>query len=156
MILFACACACLASCARTKYTDVTPCKDVSALAAQELGDGLEYTEFDASHREFYFTDSELYDDCSLIYSTDTNNINEIGVFHATDEKAAKHLEAKCLDYIEEMREGERAFIASYAPEELPKLDGAKVHRFGNYVVYTVLPKDRSYDVIDKIENSLMK
>ncbi len=152
----ACVCLCLVSCAREKYADDKPCANVSAAATKELNDGLEYTEFDASHREFYFKDSTLYDDCSLVYSTDTNDINEIGVFHAVNEKAAKYLEAECLDYIDELREDERAFIASYAPEELPKLDGAKVYRFGNYVVYTVLPTDKTYDVLDQIEKILMK
>ncbi len=149
-------CICFTSCTGAKYDDGKACQDVSSIAVEALGDGLEYTEFDASHREFYFKDSALYDDCSLIYSTDTNNINEIGVFHAVNEKAAKALEAECLAYIEELQADERAFIASYAPEELPKLDGARVNRFGNYVVYSILPTDKTSTVLEDIENTLLK
>ena len=55
-----------------------------------------------------------------------------------------------------MQEEQREFIASYAPHELSKLDAAKVKKFGNYVVYTVLPKDTTTTVMDEVERYLNK
>ncbi len=156
ILLFACVCAALFSCSRTEYTDSKSCESICKRATDTLGDGFEYAEFGETHVSYYFDDSDLYDDLCLIYSTDTNDINEIGVFHATDSSDAKKLEELCVDYIEEMREGERAFIASYAPDELPKLDGAKVTRFGNYVIYTILPTSKADAVLDGIADMLKK
>lgn len=149
-------CLCLVSCAKAQYTNDVSCTDLCNKASEMLSDGLEYTEYDASHRKFYFDDTEDYDDCCLIYSTDTANINEIGVFHAPNEDAARDVEEDCFEYIEQMREGERAFIASYAPGELPKLDGATVSRFGRYVVYIIVPTDKRTSVLGAIEDMLRK
>ena len=149
-------CLCFVSCAKAEYANDVSCTDVSKRAAEAIGDGLEYTEYDDSHRKFYFDESDDYDDCCLIYSTDTSDINEIGIFHAPDETAARDVEEDCLDYIEQMREGERAFIESYAPNELPKLDGATVRRFGRYVVYIIVPTNKRTDVLNAIEDMLRK
>jgi hypothetical protein len=148
-------CFCLVACGKAEYTDTQGCKALCHTAIQRLDDGLEYAEFGTAHLRAYF-DEEQYDDYCIMYSTDTNNINEIGVFHVSDKKAARQLEAECLEYIENMREGERAFIASYAPHELPKLDGALVSRYGNYVVYTILPQDKTAPTLQNIEGLLKK
>ena len=147
----------LFSCSRAeKYRDDRKCADVGKELTDSLADGEEYLEFDDNHKKFYFDDTEEYNDSYIIYSSDTNNINEIGVFHAPDEGRAKELEESCREYIEDIRETNRSFISSYAPEELPKLDSAEVRRFGNYVVYTVLPTDKIESAFDKIEDSLKK
>lgn len=146
----------LASCSRSEYTDNVKCADVGKQVTDSLEDGQEYLEFDNSHRDFYFEDSDEYDDCYLVYSSDTNDINEIGVFHAPSDERAEDMLEDCRDYIEDMKENSRVFIASYAPEELPKLDSATARRFGNYVVYTVLPEDKAEAVFQKIEESLRK
>ena len=147
-------CLSLCSCSRSQYADDVACTDLSKHMRNVLGDGQEYTEFDSTHREFYFEDSDEYDDCSLIYSTDTNDINEIGVFHTKNGDAADDIAEDCREYIADMKENSRTFISSYAPTELPKLDGAEVRRFGNYVVYTVLPTDKAEAVFDAVREML--
>ena len=62
----------------------------------------------------------------------------------------------CRDYIDDMQEDSRAFIASYAPNELPKLDSAQVRRFGNYVIYTILPDDSAKTVFENVKEALKK
>lgn len=144
----------LVSCSRQTYTDTLSCGDLGEEIITALGDGQEYLDYDSLHREYYFEDTEEYDDCRLIYSSDTNDINEIGIFHAPDAGKAAELEETCRDYIKGLREDSRDFIASYAPEELPKLDGAQVRRYGNYVVYTVLPSQSTEDVLSLVEEML--
>ena len=146
----------LASCEKKAYTDTAECKDLGDTLISAIDDGQEYLDHDGTHTEFYFEDTEEYDDCRLMYSADTNDINEVGIFHAPNSKKAAELEESCREYIENMREDDRSFIASYAPEELPKLDGAQVRRFGNYVVYTVLPSDKTESVLSRLEDTLSK
>ena len=53
-----------------------------------------------------------------------------------------------------MKSEERAFIATYAPEELPKLDNAKVKQFGHYVAYVIASSDRADAAMSTIEKKL--
>ena len=144
------------SCSRGEFKDGVACKDVGTSITDTLDDGKEYLEYDDTHRELYFEDSEHYDDHYLAYSSDTSDINEFGVFHAPNSDHAEDIYEDCLEYVEDMKENSRSFIASYAPDEIPKLDGATVRRYGNYVVYTILPKEKANDIFSKIEESLKK
>ena len=146
----------LTSCSSDGFRDGIACKDVGSSITDTLDDGKEYLEYDENHRKLYFEDSEHYDDCYLAYSSDTGDINEFGVFHAPDSEHAEDIYEDCMDYVEDLKENSRSFIASYAPEEIPKLDGATVRRYGNYVVYTVLPDKKTNDIFSKIEESLKK
>ena len=146
----------LASCSRKSFKDGVACREVGSTIADTLDDGKEYLEYDENHRKLYFEDEEHYDDCYLSYSSDTGDINEFGIFHAPDSDHAEELYEDCMDYVEDMKENSRSFIASYAPDEIPKLDGATVRRYGNYVVYTVLPKEKSADIFANIEERLKK
>ena len=58
------------------------------------------------------------------------------------------------EYLEELREDQRAFIASYAASELPKLDGAQWRTFGNYTVYAILDEHDRALVFDTVESLL--
>lgn len=146
---------CLTACSRNKsYANDIGCSQLYDGIADELDDGNQYFEFDSTHTQTYFPDTREYDDCYLVYSADVNDINEIGIFHAADEAYVAGILESCEAYIEDMQENSRAFISSYAPEELPKLDGAKVQRFGNYVVYLILPEHLSEEVLDDIEEML--
>ena len=143
----------LYSCA-ADYADDIACSDIGRSLADGLRDGQEYTEFESTHKEFYFDDTEHYDDCSLLYSRDVNDVSEIGVFHAPDAGNAGELVKDCQEYLDDLRTSTRAFVESYAPEELPKLDNAEVRRFGNYVAYAVLPTDKAEDFFDNLEKLL--
>ena len=145
----------LASCSKNKdYAN-----DVSALSIyEEISDVLEgtgeYFEFNELHIEQYFPNTDEYDDHYAVYSADVNDINEIGIFKAPDEFYALGMLKSCETYISDMKEHSRAFIASYAPQEIPKLDEAQARRFGQYVVYLVLPDDLSEIVFDRIDEFL--
>lgn len=126
----------LVGCGEEKYANGVSCDAVAAVMSEAVGE--EYARLEAGYMEFYFEDAEGYDDVSLCYSVDGEDVGEIGVFHAQSEDAADELERQCVEYISELQSTSRAFLSSYAPHELAKLEGAGVRRFGRYVVYAVL------------------
>ena len=146
----------LPSCKKANYDKSVSCAEIGELIEITLSDGQEYIPHDATFRALYFDESEEYDDVFSAYSVNTVDISEFGIFHAPNERAAGELYDEVRDYVSDMQEEQRAFIASYAPQELSKLDGAKVKKFGNYVVYTVLPSDTSNAVMDEVERYLSK
>ncbi len=145
----------LPSCATASFADSSTCAQIGELIEATVNDGQEYIPHDATHRSMYF-DGEEYDDCFSAYSANTSDISEFGVFHAPNDEAADELYDEVRDYVSDMQNEQRAFIASYAPDELSKLDAAKVKKFGNYVVYTVFPKDTANAVMVEVEKYLSK
>ena len=137
-------------CATEKYKDDVECKALVLSVTDQMPSELDFRELDESFREFYFEGADGFDDCYIAYSADSEDISEIGVFHAVSDEAAEKIEGVCYEYINDLSQNSRAFIASYAPEELTKLDGAEVRRYGRYVVYTVLntaDAERAFEII---------
>ncbi len=133
-----------------KYKNDVPCDELTAPFVS--------AEFHSSYKEdkikFFFENTSLATDHSLIYSTEPTDIDEFGVLRADTPSDAKELGNIVNRYIEDMQKNDRAFIASYAPEELPKLDGARVRVFGNYVAYAILSEDEQEDFLSGIEAKL--
>ena len=102
----------------------------------------------------HFAQGSLFDDFSVIYSTDANDINEIGIFHCEDEISAKEFFTVLKGYVSDQQENQKAFIASYAPREVPKLDVAEARRYGNYVIYTILDQNAKNEVFDEAKELL--
>ena len=146
----------LYSCQKTDFEDSVSCTEIGELIEVTVSDGQEYIPHDATHLALNFDGGEDCDDVFSAYSANTTDISEFGVFHAPNENAAEELYGEVRDYVSDMQEEQREFIASYAPHELSKLDAAKVKKFGNYVVYTVLPKDTTTTVMDEVERYLNK
>ncbi len=92
------------------------------------------------------TNVEEYTVCIQTMGTE---IDQYGLFKATDEKAAKALCENLQSYIDTTRENWENF--NYLPEETPKLDGAKAIQKGVYVVYVVTSADER-DAFMKIFN----
>lgn len=142
----------LVGCGEEKYADGVSCDAVAAAMARAVGE--QYEELESGYMEFYFEDAEGYDDVSLCYSVDGEDVGEIGVFHAQSEDAADELERECAEYISELQSTSRAFLSSYAPHELTKLEGAEVRRFGRYVIYAVLDSDAAQRAFDAARSML--
>ena len=91
-----------------------------------------------------------------MYSTAVTDINEIGVFHCENKDNAKDLTEIVSKYITDMQSEQKAFIGSYAPRELPKLESAEVHQYGNYVIYLIMNDEDKEDSIEDIAEILCK
>ena len=145
-----------ASCSEQKYSDTVSCQELgnatkSLLAKQNL---LEYELYDDMHIKYNFDATEIHDDSFIFYSAEVENIDEVGIFHTENKEHATAIASLAEKYISNMQKDQRAFIESYAPAEITKLDDARVYIMGNYVIYTILsPNDRN-TVIKKIESLL--
>jgi hypothetical protein len=137
---------------KVNYRDDIPCYDIceAFIQSQNSSDGYSYyTEEEIS---FFLELPDYVNDFSVVYSTDVNDINEIGVFHCADEKSAEEFFSVISAYLKEQQTTQRAFIESYAPREVPKLEGAETRQYGNYVVYTILSaedKKAVWELTDK-------
>ena len=140
---------------RQSYRDDLRCETLMDAAIDQAPTDFGYDTFESEHLRYYFDEDEEADDACLRYSIAAENINEIGIFHASNETAAREIYEDCEEYLEELREEKSAFIASYAPEELSKLEEAEVRRFGNYTVYAILSSEERALVFETIEQALL-
>lgn len=139
---------------KKKYRDDIPCTDMTEEFINSKSNQPDYSYYDRDEISFFLDIPKYVTDLSVIYSTDVNDINEIGVFHCTDQKGAETFFETVNSYLQEQQDGQKAFIASYAPREVPKLEGAEVRRYGNYVIYTILSSDGKMAVWEMAEKKL--
>ncbi len=149
-------CMLLTGCAQraTDYTDDLPCAEIMDTVEEQIPVNFGYETFGGEHVTMYFEDTKLSDDRCLRYSVLSENINEVGIFHTESKEEQKAMEDLCEAYLKELLEEKRAFIASYAPEELPKLENAEVRSFGQYTVYAILDEDDRTLTFETIERLL--
>lgn len=83
-------------------------------------------------------DPSYYEIRNTIISTVGTNIDEYGIFKATDKKNADKIASALNSYIEYRQD---AWMDNYMPDEKPKLDNAEVWQQGNYVMYVILGDD---------------
>ena len=85
-----------------------------------------------------------------------DDINEVGIFHSPGGESEAEVFRLTEAYLKSLREEKQAFIGSYAPEELPKLNGAEVRRYGNYTVYAILSEEDRQLVFETVEKMLIR
>ena len=102
-----------------------------------------------------FTDEELpyLVDYIVVKSNNAKNINEIGIFKVESGKS-KELKKIVTDYLEGKQQLYRAM--DYFPEEVEKIDCAKVVVYGNYVIYSFLNESDTSSFYSSIENLIKK
>ena len=145
----------LPACAqRERYRNDLPCTALMEEAERLIPSDLGYTELGSEQILYYFEGTNTYDDVCLRYSTRSENINEIGIFHSASEEEARRLREVIAGYLTNLWEEQEAFIASYAPEELPKLKQAEIRSFGCYTVSAILSKADKESVFRAIEERL--
>lgn len=143
-----------ASCAQNKYLDTLPCARITDTLTEEILGSDMYAEYTQKDVSLLFGNDELFDSCSVIYSISSDDIGEVGVFHAKDNQNAKKLLEKAEKYIEDIKDEKNSFVRNYMPQELDKLNYADTRRFGNYVVYTILSADTSDEIFDTVKKLL--
>ena len=147
----------VSSCSKTpSYREDVKCATLTGAISIEAENKADFVEYTNEELSFLFSDLSQCDDYSIIYSLPTSDISEIGVFHCPDEKSAKNILEIAKSYVEDQKNNQRAFLSSYAPYELEKLDNAEVHNYGRYVVYVILDQKNASLAFDTIENLLKK
>jgi len=129
-------------------------KYVTDVKATSLSDALErglkipggYRERDENFISITLGIPEYYImEYRIIIATDDTNKNEIGVFRANNKDDAKEIEKYCQRYVDNVVS---SWMYDYIPEENVKIENAKVHVFGIYVIYTFLtPEDTDYALV---------
>jgi hypothetical protein len=144
----------LPSCAKAQYTDTLECGDITSVIQRENLSFEDYSAYSSEDIAFIVDDDDKFDSCSVIHSSSSDDIGEIGVFHATSQENSLELVDDVTEYLYDLKEEKGDFVRNYLQEEQKKLDGATVKRFGNYVVFTVLEPALSNSVFKTIEKTL--
>ena len=147
-------CLCLCCCSQKEYREDLPCETLAKNICDQLPLENGYAVFGNEHLTVLFDSQISPKDYAMFYSVDSSDINEIGVFRANNETKAQEIKKLAQSYLDEMRENDRAFIASYAPEELTKLDSAEVRRFGTYVILCICPPEEIENCFNSVEEHL--
>ena len=139
---------------RQEFSDDISASELMDTVIEQVPVNFGYETYGDDHLRYYFEDTKLHDDVCLRYSALSEDINEIGIFHTATRHDQEEIQDLAEDYLEDLLEEQSAFIASYAPEELPKLDNTKVKQFGHYVIYVISSSDRVDAAITTIEEKL--
>ena len=145
-------CACKAK--EKTYTDDLSCAELMDTVEEQIPTDFGYESYGGEHLRYYFEDTKRHDDVCLRYTARSEDIGEVGIFHTPDEASRAEIERLCKNYLATLREEKTAFIESYAPEEVPKLNSAEVRSFGNYTVYAILSDADRALVFDTVEKQL--
>ncbi len=139
-----------------EFSDDLSSEELADEITHALGGENVYLTDDTGLTDSYFTLPESVTDHTVRYVSDTNNINEFGVYHVT-KGSAKELEAMLMEkYLELSYLNNREWYDSYIPEETSKLQDAEVRTFGNYVVYAILDPTERNTVFETVERALEK
>lgn len=145
----------LCACSHKEYASDVRCRELCELATDDMQGDKEYSEYGDEFLKYELGEhAQAATDSCILYSTRVDDIDEIGIFFAEDDEDVKDIAKDCKAYIEDMQDNKRAFISSYAPSELPKLDKAEVRIYGNYVVYSILDADDTENIYNIIEERL--
>ena len=145
--------AALIGCSQDRYSNSVPCRDILDISKEKAPVEMGYESFDSEYVRAYF-DATLFEDCDIRFSSLSEDINEFGIFRSKDKKDAKKLYRSVSAYLSDIKTDKRAFIESYAPEQLPKLDNAEVRRYGSYVAYAILPDGERAEFFKTVEDVL--
>lgn len=94
------------------------------------------------------------DHCIIVSEKSDMNIDEVGVFHVKDGGKVEDLKAIVEAYVAGQTLRFRDLLASYNPDELPKLDEAEVEVCGNYIYYSILSETRTEAAENAFESAL--
>ena len=144
----------LSSCSKQEYKNDIPCEDLLFSTDIIQNSELEYTNYDDDYLSFFVNDIPECEDRIIIYSLEVNNINEIGIFHPSNSNDVEKMKSVLNNYISDMRQNQKAFIASYAAKELSKLEEAEVRSIGEYVIYVIASQEERSILFSEIENKL--
>lgn len=141
-----------ASCSEKEFNSLLTCKEVSSRLESEISvpEG-KFEPYTTEELRFLFSSPELFDDISVIYSTDSTDICEIGVLYASSEENAKMLLEDAKNYIKTLQEQKSEFLRNYSPGELNKLNSAEARRYGNYIIFAVAEQNDRNKIFEKAE-----
>lgn len=102
---------------------------------------------------FLNVDASLYSECTVLTPAGSSSIDEFGIFKASSAENVANIENALKTYLA----GRVAtWDTRYSQTEKPKVDGAKVTVYGNYVIYTILSAEEQGNFLDAVKEALTK
>jgi hypothetical protein len=102
---------------------------------------------------FLNVDSSLYSECKVMTPMGSTSIDEFGIFKAASIEHVAKIEEALSSYLANRV---ATWDTRYSQEEKPKVDGAKVTIYGNYVIYTILSAEEQGAFLDAVKEILVK
>ncbi len=152
----------LAACGGGNYREDLAASDVLDTVKAAATEGDDYRDTSSGYingsawGEDYqaFLDS-LTDYRIILHKDPTKCSDEIGVFRVRDEgDNIKRATTVVKDYLKAQTLSLGEQLPLYNPDELPKLDNAKVTVCGRYILYTILDEEATVEAHDAFEKAL--
>ncbi|MBQ8311432.1 MAG: DUF4358 domain-containing protein [Clostridia bacterium] len=144
-----------ASCFRAySFADNVMISEITEEILDELNSPLHYMVDNTGFTDEYFALPDYVTEHAVLYTGDTNNIDEFGIFHVTDGNASAMETLLRERYLTASYEKNREFYDSYIPDESPKLRDAEVKSIGNYVVYAIMSAADRNTVFNAVRDEL--
>lgn len=144
-------CLLFCSCAAENYTDTLSCKEVANALVREILPQKEYKNYSENEILFLIDEKVSFDDCCFLYSSSSDDMSEVAVFHSSEPEV---LFDELSKYTDTLRQEKRSFVENYVPSELSKLDDGQARRFGNYVVLAILEKSERDAIFEEAKEIL--
>ena len=142
-----------ASCSSEYRDDLSPmqlCEEI--LGNLDLKE--EFESYSPTETEYIFENVETAYEGYLLYSKDSDDLREIGIFKCNSKKERASLVSALEAYIRQLKEEKRSFVVNYLPNEIKTLEGATVKEYGNYVLFSMLPPENQASFLSTAENIL--
>lgn len=143
----------LSACGGTDYRNDVAVGTIDSAIQSKIPVPDGYYSPDSDYLSFYFEGAEsIVDEYVIQMSATSTNINQFGIFRVQDGEA-ENMKAICDAYIAKSKDRWVA-QANYIASEHPKMEGAEVRVFGNYVVYTMLTEADKATAFAAVEDAL--
>ena len=146
-------CIIFCSCAAKRYTDTLSCKEVANELISKISAQESYKSYSKNEVSFLIDEDVSFDDCCFLYSSSSDDMSEIAVFHSSEPEA---LFDELCKYTDTLRQEKRSFVENYVPSEVTKLDDGQASRFGNYVVLAILERSERDTIFESAKEILSK
>ena len=144
----------LVACSGGEFTDSKSAAEIAtAISSAITTDGGTKTLDSDAILEISDEEISYLKDFVMIKAKNAKNINEYGIFRVENGKA-EEMKALVSTYVENLQKTYRAM--DYFPEEVEKIDFAKVSVMGNYVVYSFLNEKDTEAFYSAIEELIKK
>jgi hypothetical protein len=137
------------------YSDVLTCSELFDKVIVSFDSENCYATADSLYLNDYFEIPSYVTDSVIRFSSDTGNLNEIGIFHTTEGNTRQMADLLKL-YLLESYKRNHTWYDSYIPAETPKLRDAEIRIYGNYVVYAILSKESQNHLFQLLDQQLRR
>ena len=144
----------LSSCQSEFNDNFTANQIESSIFAEVNGNGG-YCDVSEYYFNNFFSDMNGIRDYKIYVSDESTNFDEFGIFEFNSAKNAQKAKSKVKAYLVSAKKAFESGII-YNAEEYPKFQSAKVERYGNNLVYTILDSALANSISKALNQTIKK